>query len=218
MPGAEPEGGNLDLQVLPLAVTMMVGPQIMSAVILVTAKQAVRASLAFLVGVATAATVGVAISRGVFALLGDGVAMGSPVDSGSAGKIIQFALVGLLLAAAVKSYVKRERAKPPKWLGTLMDAGPRRAFKIGLLVILLMPSDIVVMLTVGAHLEHNDAGLAAALPFIAATVVIAALPLLALLFLRERADRAMPRVREWIGTHSWVVNIAAYMIFIVLIV
>ncbi|MFI0448923.1 GAP family protein [Actinomadura sp. 6N118] len=208
----------MDLRVLPLAVTMMVGPQIMSAIILVTTKQAVRASLAFLLGVATATVAGVAISRGVFALLGSGVSLGSPSDTGSAGTIIQLALVALLLAAAVKSYVKRETATPPKWLGTLMDADPGRALTIGFLVIMLMPSDIVIMLTVGANLEHNDAGVTAALPFIAATVVIAALPLLALLIFRKHADQAMPRVREWINTHSWVVNIAAYVIFIVLIV
>src|SRR5688572_31064315 len=46
----------------------------------------------------------------------------------------------------VKSYVKRETATPPKWLGTLMDANPRRALEIGFLVIMLMPSDIVIML------------------------------------------------------------------------
>jgi hypothetical protein len=212
-----PEGETLDLQVLPLAVTMMVGPQIMSAVILVTAKRAVSASLAFLLGVAAATTLGVAVSRGVFALLGDRVSMGDPSDAGSAGKIVQFALVTLLLAAAVKSYVKRETAEPPKWLGTLMEADPGRAFKIGLLVILLMPSDIVVMLAVGAHLEQNGANLTAALPFVAATVLIAALPLLALLLLRRRAERAMPLIREWINSHSWMVNIAAYAIFIVLI-
>ncbi|MGH3239802.1 MAG: GAP family protein [Spirillospora sp.] len=207
----------MDLEVLPLAVTMMVGPQIMSAIVLVTARHAERASLAFLLGVTAAVAAGVSVSRGVFALLGNGVSLGDPSSAGSAGTIIQVVLVALLLAAAVKSYVKRETAKPPRWLGTLMDAGPRRAFEIGLLVILLMPSDIMVMLTVGAHLEQRDLGLAAALPFLAATVLIAALPLLTLLLFRKRMNRAMPRVREWMNTHSWLVNIAAYVIFILLI-
>ncbi|XVQ11543.1 GAP family protein [Spirillospora sp. CA-255316] len=207
----------MSLQILPLAVTMMVGPQIMSAIILVTAKQAVRVSLAFLLGVAVATTLGVTITRGVFALLGNGVSLGDPSDRGSAGTIIQIGLVGLLLAAAVKSYVKRETATPPTWLGALMEAGPGKAFTTGLLVISLMPSDIAVMLTVGANLEQTGASLASALPFIAATVLIAALPLLALLLFHRRAQGVMPRVREWINTHSWVVNIAAYLVFIVLI-
>ncbi|WP_395992433.1 GAP family protein [Actinomadura sp. 9N215] len=207
----------MDLQVLPLAVTMMVGPQIMSAIILVTGRQAVRASLAFLAGVTAAAIAGVSVGRGVFALVGNGVSLGDPSSAGSAGTIVQIVLVALLLAAAVKSYAKRETAKPPRWLGTLMDAGPRKAFEIGLLVILLMPSDIMVMLAVAAHLEQRDLGLAAALPFIAATVLIAALPLLTLLLFRGRMKRAMPRVREWMNTRSWLVNIAAYVIFILLV-
>jgi hypothetical protein len=63
----------------------------------------------------------------------------------------------------------------------------------------------------------NNASLLAALPFIGATVFIAALPLLSYLLLRRRAQRAMPKVREWMNTNSWLVNIIVYVIFIVLI-
>ncbi|MEV0637929.1 GAP family protein [Streptomyces sp. NPDC050619] len=207
----------MDLQILPLAITMMVGPQIMSAIIFVTTPRAVRVSSAFLLGVAVATTAGVAITRGLAALLGGAVDFGSSSDQGSAGKIIQYVLVGLLLFAAVKNYVTRATAEPPKWLGTLMTADPRRALKTGLLVILLMPSDIVIMLTVGSHLEQSDTGFGGAVPFIAATVLVAALPLLAYLIMGERAKRAMPKVREWVNTHSWLVNIIACLIFIALI-
>ncbi|WP_119727732.1 GAP family protein [Thermomonospora amylolytica] len=206
----------MNLQILPLAVTMMVGPQIMSAIILVTSKQAVRVSLAFLLGVAVATTVGVAITRGLFALIGNNVDLGGS-GTGSVGTAIQIGLVALLLAAAVKNYVRRETVEPPRWLAALLEAGPRKAFMTGLLVILLMPSDIVVMLTVGANLEQNEAGLAAALPFIAATVLVAALPLLLLLLFHRRAERLMPRVREWMNSHSWVINVAACLIFVALI-
>jgi hypothetical protein len=207
----------VNLQIPPLAVTMMMGPQIMSAIILVTAERAIRVSLAFLLGVAVAAAVGVALNRGIFALVGGGVSLGEPSDRGSAGTIIQIVLVALLLAKALKSYLGRETAEPPKWLGGLMEATPRKALVTGLLVILLMPSDIVVMLTVGANLEQNDAGLVAALPFIGLTVLIAALPLLALLLLHRRANRIMPRIREWMNTHSWLINIITCLVFIVLI-
>jgi len=211
------EGGALDLQILPLAITMMAGPQIMSAIILVTTKQPVRVSLAFLLGVAVAASAGVAIARGVFALLGSGVSLGDPSDPGSVGKIIQYVLVALLIAAALRNYVKRATIEPPKWLGTLMEATPRRALMTGLLVILLMPSDIAVMLTVGAHLEQHDVAFGGALPFLGLTVLIAALPLLALLLFRKRAERAMPAVRTWMNTHSWLINIVCCLIFIALI-
>ncbi len=80
-----------------------------------------------------------------------------------------------------------------------------------------MPSDIIIMLTVGVNLEHNDAGLLAALTFIAATSLVAALPVLLYLLFHRRAQRLMPKVREWISANSWLVNIIAYVVFILLI-
>ncbi len=188
----------------------------MAAIVLVTTRRPVRASLAFLLGVLIAVSAGVAITRGIFALIG-GDSLNRPSGSGSAGNIIQYVLIGLLIVAALRNYIKRATIKPPKWLGTLMEAEPGRAFLVGLLVIFLMPSDIAVMLTVGAHLVQHDAGFAAALPFIAATVVIAALPLLVLVLFHTRAERAMPGVRTWVTGHSWLVNIACCLIFIALI-
>jgi hypothetical protein len=117
----------------------------------------------------------------------------------------------------VKNYVNRETIEPPRWLGTLMTADWKTALKTGLLLILVFPSDVIVQLTVGVNLEHNDLGLLAALPFIAATTLIAALPLLLYLLFHRRAQRLMPQVREWMNTHSWLVNIIACVIFIVLI-
>ena len=206
----------MDLKVLPLAITMMAGPQIMAAIVLVTTRRPIRASLAFLVGVLIAVSAGIAITRGIFTLIG-GDSLNRPSGSGSVGNIIQYVLIGLLIVAALRNYIKRATIKPPKWLGTLMEAEPGRALLIGLLVILLMPSDIAVMLTVGAHLVQHHLGFAAALPFIAATVVIAALPLLVLVLFRKRAQRAMPGVRTWVTGHSWLINITCCLIFIALI-
>jgi hypothetical protein len=125
--------------------------------------------------------------------------------------------VALLAAAAVKNYVKRATVKPPRWLGALMTANVVKALAAGLLVILLGPSDIVVMLTVGVNLEQNGASVLEAIPFVAATVVIAALPLLGYLLFRRRAAVVMPKVRDWVSSQSWLVNIVVICIFIVLI-
>jgi threonine/homoserine/homoserine lactone efflux protein len=207
----------MNLQILPLAITMMAGPQIMAAIIFVTAPKAVRVSLPFLAGVAIATTVGVIITTTIASLLGNSISLGDSSDSASTGHIIQYVLVGLLVALAIKNYVGRETSEPPGWLGTLQSADARRAFITGLLIILLMPSDIIVMLTVGVNLVQNTAGLIAALPFIAATVLVAALPLLFFLVFHRRAERLMPKVRDWMNTHSWVVNIIVCGVFIALI-
>lgn len=207
----------MDLKILPLAITMMAGPQIIAAIILVTTRQAVRVSLAFLSGVAVATGAGVAVARALFDLLGNAVSLGNPSDTGSTGNLIQFALVALLVAAAVKAFLRRETAEPPGWLTGLMEAGPARALAMGLLVVLAMPSDIVVMLTVGAHLSHEGGDLTTALGFVTATVLIAALPLIALLAAGHRARNAMPAVRDWLNSHSWVVTIATCVVFVLLL-
>ncbi|WP_103501844.1 MULTISPECIES: GAP family protein [Streptomyces] len=207
----------MNTAVLPLAVTMMAGPQIISAIILVTAPHAVRVSLAFLAGVAVAATGGTAVMLLVAGLLGNAIDFGSESDRGSAGNIIKYVLVALLILAALKNWRGRASAEPPKWLASLMTSGAARAFVIGLLVILLMPSDLLVMLTVGVHLSQNDAGLTGALPFLGLTVLIAALPLLAREVFHRRARVAMPRIRDWMNSHSWLINIGVCLLFVVLI-
>jgi threonine/homoserine/homoserine lactone efflux protein len=207
----------VSLQILPLAITMMAGPQIMSAIIFVTHRQAVRVSLAFLAGVAIATVVGVAIARGIMSLIGSGVSFGGSKDNGSAGTIIQVGLVVLLLLAALRNWRGRATAEPPRWLGALLEADTRKAFMTGLLVILLMPSDLIIMLTVGANLQQSGSSVVDALPFVAATVLVAALPLLGFLVFHHRAMRAMPKLRDWMNENSWLVNIIVCAIFIVLV-
>jgi hypothetical protein len=87
----------------------------------------------------------------------------------------------------------------------------------GLLLLSVFPSDLVILVTVGINLAHHNASLVAAVPFVAATIFIAALPVLSYLLFRRRAQPAMPKVRDWMNTHSWLVNIIVYVIFILLI-
>ena len=211
------DGVPMNVEVLPLAITMMAGPQIMSAIIFVTAKRPVPISAAFVAGVAIAATLGTAIALGLAGLLGDATSLGDSSDSSSKGSVVQYVLVGLLVLAAIKSYLGRETAEPPKMLGRLQEADAKLALKTGFLLILVFPSDVLVLLTVGVNLKQSDSGVVEALPFILATTLIAALPLLGYLLFRRRAATTMPKVRDWMNANSWVVNIIACGIFIVLI-
>jgi hypothetical protein len=203
--------------ILPLAITMMAGPQIMSAIIFVTASKPLKVSASFIVGVAIATTVGVAIALAAVSLLGNSVSLGDSSDNGSTGHIIQYLLVGALVALAVKNYLGRETAEPPKWLGALQSADSKKALKTGLLVIGLMPSDIIIMLTVAVNLVQSGSGFLAALPFIGATILVAALPLLLFLLFHKRAQQFMPKVRDWMNATSWMVNIIVCGVFIALI-
>src|SRR5215212_10007578 len=184
----------MNLPILPLAITMNAGPQIMSAIIFVTAAKPLKLSAYFLAGVVIAVTVGLTITYTLATLL-----------------------VGLLVFVSIKNYVGRKTIEPPRWLGTLQNAGPRTAFTTGLLLLSVFPSDFVILVTAGVNLVQNNASLLAAVPFIAATVFIAALPVLSYLLFHRRAQQVMPKVRDWMNTHSWLVNIIVYVVFIVLI-
>jgi hypothetical protein len=205
----------MNLEIMPLAITMMAGPQIMSAIIFVTAEKAVPVSLAFVGGVAFATTLGVAVMY----VLGNAldIDLGDSSDSGSSGSVAQYALIALLVLGALKNYVRRETVEPPKWLGKLQQAGPKEALRTGLLVILLMPSDILILLTVGTNLEQTNSSFSDALPFIGATVLVAALPLIGFVLFHRRAVTAMPKVRDWMNNNAWAVNVIVCVIFLILI-
>jgi hypothetical protein len=207
----------MSLAVIPLAITMNAGPQIMSAIIFVTAPKALKLSAYFLAGVVIAVTLGVTITYTLASVLGNTISLGDPSDSGSLGNIIQYLLVGLLVVLSIKSYVGRETSEPPRWLGALQNAKPRTAFTTGLLLLSVFPSDLVILVTVGVNLAQNNASLVGALPFMVATILIAALPVLSYLLFRHRAKQLMPKVRDWMNTNSWLVNIIVYVVFILLI-
>jgi len=207
----------MSLSVIPLAITMNAGPQIMSAIIFVTANKPLKLSAYFISGVVIAVSVGVTITYTLATVLGNSVSLGDSSDSGSLGNIIQYLLVGLLIILSIKSYVGRETSEPPRWLGALQNANPKTAFTTGLLLLSVFPSDFVILVTVGINLAQQNASLLGAVPFMAATVFIAALPVLSYLLFRHRAKRAMPKVRDWMNKNSWLVNIIVYVIFIVLI-
>jgi Sap, sulfolipid-1-addressing protein len=121
----------MSLAVIPLAITMNAGPQIMSAIIFVTANKPLKLSAYFITGVVIAVTVGVTVTYTLASVLGNSVSLGDSSDSGSLGNIIQYVLVGLLVLLSIKSYVGRETSEPPRWLGALQHAKPRTAFTTG---------------------------------------------------------------------------------------
>jgi hypothetical protein len=207
----------MSLAVIPLAITMNAGPQIMSAIIFVTANKPLKLSAYFLAGVVIAVTVGVTVTYTLANVLGNSVSLGDSSSSGSLGNIIQYLFVGLLIFLSIKSYVNRETSEPPRWLGAMQNANPRTAFTTGLLLLSVFPSDFVILVTVGINLAQNNASLLGAVPFVVATILISALPVLSYLLFHRRAVRAMPKVRDWMNTHSWLVNIIVYIIFILLI-
>src|SRR4029450_9288601 len=207
----------MSLAFIPLAITMNAGPQIMSAIIFVTASKPLKLSAHFMAGVVIAVTAGVTITFTLASVLGGSISLGDPSDSGSIGNIIQYVLIGPPVILSIRSSLTRATSEPPRWLGAMQNAKPATAFTTGLLLLSVFPSDLVILITVRVNLAQQNAGLVAALPFIGATILIAALPVLSYLLFRHPAQRLMPKVRDWMNTNSWLVNIIVYVIFILLI-
>lgn len=209
----------MQLDILPLAITMVAGPQILAAIIFVTSKKdPIKVSLAYLIGILLAATVFISAVFVIARLLG----ISADAEGNAPKKVnaVEIILVGLLIFASVRSYLKRATAKPPKWLAKLQETTPRGAFELAIPLVCLMPGDFIVMVTVGLHLAGHGSDptdLLSIIPFLGLVMLLAGAPLLGLLIFRHRAKRAMPRARDWIQDNSWLVNIAVYLVFIYLI-
>jgi threonine/homoserine/homoserine lactone efflux protein len=196
------------LQTLPLSLVMVMGPQILTSIFLVTSGKPEKNSGALLVGVVLAACLSIGIWYGLVQALGiDPREGGSPTT-------LDYVVAGLLALLAIYVWRGRGEAKVPKWMSALQEAEPKRAFSLGFLLILLMPTDIVAVISTVNFLHDNDKNALDGWPLVAATTLLMALPILAYLLLGHRARAAMPRIREWLTTNAWLVNLIVIVYFI----
>jgi threonine/homoserine/homoserine lactone efflux protein len=192
--------------VLPMAVVMSAGPQIVTATFLATSQGSKRNSIAFLGGVAAATTISVT----VFFLLGSGIA-----GKQKEGKNwLDWVIIGLLVFLVIWVFLRRNETQPPKWMGKLQHADARFAVTIGFLLYLLMPTDLVAAATVGAYIARQGEPWWHTLGFVVLTILIAGLPFIVLLAMGKRAESVLPRIREWMNANSWIVNEAVLLFFI----
>ena len=89
-------------------------------------------------------------------------------------------------------------------------------FRLGFLLFLLMRTDVIAMVTVGAYLARHGDPWWYSVPFLLLTLLLAGLPLLILLLLGRRAQALLPRMRDWMNTNSWVVSEIVLVFFLVL--
>jgi len=199
---------NTSLQILPLALIMVMGPQILTSIFLVTSREPVKNSIAMLIGVVAAACLSLAIWFGIVK------AIGIDPKEGGGPTTADWIVAGLLALAAIHTFLGRGTASVPKWMSALQEAEPRRAFSLGFLLILLMPTDIVAVISTANWLHDNDKDLINGWPLVAATTLLMALPILAYTLIGHRAREAMPGIRNWLTTNAWLVNIIVIVYFI----
>jgi hypothetical protein len=188
------------LKILPMAFVMVAGPQIVSSVVFATSENAKANSIAYVSGATLSVAVGTALAYLIADLLGFD-------EAGSGGgSWVDWVLVALLAILAVRVYLTRNESEPPKWMGKLQTADPRFAFRLGLVLFIAMPTDIITMLTVGGYLVAHNESLLEAIPFILMTSLLVGSPLLVLEIGGERAQERLPVIRQWMQDNAWVVN------------
>jgi hypothetical protein len=201
---------STQLQILPLALIMVMGPQILTAIFLVTSHEPVKNSGAMLTGVVVAASLSILIWFGLYEVLG--INPGSSSDSSPS--TADWVVAGLLAVAGIHTFLGRKNASVPKWMTALQEAEPRRAFTLAFLLILLMPTDIVAVISTVHWLHVNNDNVIHGWPLVGATTLLMALPILGYLLLGRRAREAMPGIRDWLTTNAWLVNLVVIVYFI----
>lgn len=193
------------LTLLPMAFVMIAGPQILSAIFLATSDNWRRNSLAYIAGAALSITI---VVTAAFFLI-DGV-------SGDRGPsdAIYIGILVLLLAAMVRTFVRREEAEPPKWMGRLQTASPKLSFRLGALLLGVFPTDILTSVAVGSYLGNHGDPWWHYLPFVGLTLLLLGLPALTLVAFGSRAQAFLPKARQWMNDNSWVVNEIVLLLFV----
>lgn len=199
------------LQVLPLAIVMIAGPQILSPIFLATSEKWRANSAAYVLGASLSISLVVVLAHRLGSSLRGGALLGT-----SAKQLLFVAVLVLLLYAAVDTYRKRNVSEPPAWIGKLTAATPRFSFRLGFLLLGFFPTDIVTSVSVGTYLAAAGAPVTDAAGFVLLTLFILSLPALAVVVLGERAEAALPRIRDWMNDNSWIVSEAVIALFFVL--
>jgi hypothetical protein len=101
-------------------------------------------------------------------------------------------------------------------MGRLQSATAGFAFKLGFLLLGIFPTDIVTSVTVGTKLARDGDPWWHGLGFVAVTLFLLAIPMLCVLVLGKSAQVALPKVRDWMNSHSWVVSEFVIGIFVVI--
>jgi hypothetical protein len=198
--------------ILPLAIVMIAGPQIISSFFFATSKQWVATSLAYVGGAAVSVTSFVTLAY----VVGRTVKSAGSEGSTTPDTLLDWTILILLLVLMARVFVRRGTSEPPKWMSKLQGATPRLAFGLGLVLLGIFPTDIITSVTAGLHVARQEDAWWACLPFVALTLLLLGSPALAVAVLGSRAHAAIPKVRDWMNDNSWVVNEVVLAFFVVI--
>ena len=202
-----------DIAILPLALTVMLGPQILVGMLLITRPDAIKSSLIYI----SALLLTLIATTSIYYFLVQSIDFQNFSVGGRPA--LKYILIALFIFLIIKSFVTRNKiTEPPKWMTGLATSSYKKIALIALFLIAFMPTDIVIAFSVGNILNQNGSTLFGATPFFAAVLFIASIPLLLYFSLGAKASEKLAKVNSWLNTHGYVINIVVLLFFIYLLV
>jgi hypothetical protein len=197
------------VQILPMAFVMVAGPQILSSIFFATSEHWRITSAAYVLGAAISISI---VVSAAFLLASEAS------EGGTSDKAIYYVILALLLLGMVHAFLTRKTAEPPKWMGKLQTASTRFAFTLGVLLLGVFPSDLITSISVSSFLAAHNDPLWHYIFFLALTLLFLALPALLALLLGKRAERFLPKARDWMNANSWIINELVLLLFVAIVI
>ncbi|MGV9673944.1 GAP family protein [Nocardia sp. NPDC003482] len=204
--------GELLLRLLPELIGLIITPgAIAGCILLLHSQQPVRNARAF--GGAFMLTYTLIV---VSALLGGASDPGSTSPHTSSAAGLAVGLIFLAAGAWVATRPRAAAATTPKWLDELGNAGPRRAFVIGIAFAVVNPN-LFIMISGMSLISSSHTGPGAA--FLATALLLAAaaldflIPIGVYLALGDRARTALDTAQDWMVRNNRAMSIAVLFAF-----
>ncbi|MDW5290596.1 GAP family protein [Formosa sp. PL04] len=197
---------------IPLSLTIMLGPQILVAMLLITRKDAVQSSLIYIFSV-------VASLIGMTYLYSYLISITHFHKIAITGKpVIKYILVAVLVFVLIRTIKNRKKiTQKPKWMTNVLTCSLKKVALIGFALIALMPADIAVEFTIGNLINVNHSTILSAVPFFIAVLVLASTPLFIYKILGNKGPGIMEKTNVWLNTHGYLINVFVLSLYIFLI-
>lgn len=202
-----------EIAILPLAFTVMLGPQILVGMLIITRKDPIKSSLIYSLAILSTLILTTYLYYSLVKITGLHLASvgGRPV--------IKYFLIVLFIFLIIRSILNRNKiTEPPKWMKGISSASLSKIFIIGLCLIAFMPTDIAVAFTVGNLLNSESGSFIDAMPFFGAVLLISILPLVIYFSLGSNSSRYLDGVNNWLNTHGYLINVIVLVFFIFLLI
>lgn len=201
-----------DIAILPLALTVMLGPQILVGMLLITRKDAIKSSLVYILAIMSTLTMTIFLYYSISKFAGL-----KEVSFGDR-PMVKYFLILLFIYLIIRSIINRNKiTEPPKWMQKISTSSLGRIAVLGFCLIAFMPTDIVIAFTVGNLLNNESVSFMSVLPFLGAVLFISFLPLIIYFLLGKNGPNYLEKVNSWLNTHGYIINVIVLSFFIFLL-